>query len=303
VHIAVGSDAIANRGAVTLLSPRDGRVFFVLPSDHTTIVGTTDTFTSATPDEVRATEEDIDYLLDSANAFFPGAKLTRGHVIRAWAGIRPLLPTPSDKPGAVTREHAITTSAHGLVSITGGKLTTYRVMAAQVVDTVAEQLRRKTRGGVSAQTVLPGGDFSSFDQLVGEVARATNDVDLAAHLATSYGSRWRGVWEEISNDGSERLVDGLPYTIGEMRYCVRNEMACTLGDLLIRRTHLAFEVGDVELLRAAEVAARSIAPVLGWSVTEERRALEDFVCEVRRIFDVESDRSASKNFTQGKVLQ
>lgn len=288
VHIAVDPDAIGNRGAVTLLSPRDGRVMFVLPSDHTTIVGTTDTFTSSTPEDVRATEGDIEYLLESANAFFPSAKLARGNVIRAWAGIRPLLPTPSDRPGAVTREHAITTSAHGLVTITGGKLTTYRVMAAQVVDKVAEMLQRGTSGGASATTPLPGGDFRSFDQLVGEIARATNDVDLAAHLATSYGSRWRGVWDEIANGGSERLIDSLPYTIGELRYCVRDEMAVTLGDLLVRRTHLAFEVGDAELMRAAERAASGVSSLLGWDADAVRQAMTDFAAEVRRMFTVDA---------------
>src|SRR5579884_348283 len=185
VHIAVGADRLGNRSAVTLLSPSDGRVFFVLPSDHTTIVGTTDTFTSSSPDDVRATEEDVAYLLASANEFFPGAKLARGDVIRAWAGIRPLLPTQGTAPGSATREHAITTSAHGLVSITGGKLTTYRVMAAQVVDTVAAMLHRETKGRSSERTPLAGGDFPSFTDLVAEIARATNDVALAAHLARS----------------------------------------------------------------------------------------------------------------------
>src|SRR5205085_12517237 len=91
-HSAVPRERIGNRAAVTLLSPTDARVFFVLPAGSHAIVGTTDTFTSSAPDEVRATKDDVRYLLDAANAFFPAAKLVAEDVVSAWAGIRPLLP-------------------------------------------------------------------------------------------------------------------------------------------------------------------------------------------------------------------
>src|SRR5581483_3134258 len=103
-------------------------------------------------------------------------------------------------------------------------------MAAQVIDVVLEQLRRPARPTTTTHAVLPGGDIASFDRLVGDIARATGDVDLAAHLASAYGSRWPDVWRDISSDGRERLDAALPYTIGEMRYGVRDEMAMTIGD-------------------------------------------------------------------------
>ncbi|HTE47383.1 MAG TPA: glycerol-3-phosphate dehydrogenase/oxidase, partial [Gemmatimonadaceae bacterium] len=123
-HIAVPRERLGNRDALTLSSPLDGRVMFALPAGRCAIVGTTDGYTSAAADEVRATNEDVNYLLDSANSFFPSARLTTNDVVSAWAGIRPLLPTAADNPGSVSREHAVTTSDHGLISITGGKLTT-----------------------------------------------------------------------------------------------------------------------------------------------------------------------------------
>jgi glycerol-3-phosphate dehydrogenase len=288
VHIAVARERIDNRHALTLLSPRDGRVLFALPGGSTAIIGTTDTYTSEGPDDVRATAGDVAYLLDSANAFFPNAHLTRDDVIAAWAGIRPLLPTASNTPGSASREHAISASAGGLVTITGGKLTTYRVMAAQVVDAVMSRLGRSAGDSPTEAAPLPGGDFVSYDDLIAEIARTTNDVDLAARLADAHGSRWREVWNEIEMDGADRLDDSLPYTIGEMRYAVRNEMALTIGDLLIRRTHLAFETRDHGMSVAGRVA-EAVAAVLGWGVDDQRRAVEEYGGEVDRIFGVGED--------------
>ncbi|HEX4683835.1 MAG TPA: glycerol-3-phosphate dehydrogenase [Gemmatimonadaceae bacterium] len=285
VHIAVARERIDNRHALTLLSPRDGRVLFALPGGPTAIIGTTDTYTSEGPDDVRATRADVEYLLDSANTFFPNARLTCEDVIASWAGIRPLLPTASNTPGSASREHAISTSASGLVTITGGKLTTYRVMAAQVVDAVMARLGRPSGHHPTEDTPLPGGDFRSYDDLVGEIVRTTNDLDLATRLADSYGSRWRAVWNAIEADGRERLDDSLPYTIGEMRYAARSELALTLGDLLIRRTHLAFETRDHGTGVASRVA-EAVAPLLGWSAEEQRRAVEEYGMEVERIFGV-----------------
>jgi glycerol-3-phosphate dehydrogenase len=223
-HIAIRRERLGNHDALTLLSPMDGRVMFVLPAGAFAIVGTTDTFTTSSPDDVRPTAEDVSYLLATANRFFPAAKLGANDVVAAWAGIRPLLPSSRETPGAASREHAVTVSGAGLVSITGGKLTTYRVMAADVLRVVLRELGRPA--GAAHLTPLPGGDIRSYEQLVADISRETDDASLSAHLAASYGSRWPRVWSEITSDGGDtRLADGLPYTAGELRYCARNEMA------------------------------------------------------------------------------
>ena len=285
-HIAIPRERIGNHDALTLLSPVDGRVMFVLPAGALAIVGTTDTFTTAPPDEVRASAEDVAYLLATANGFFPDAKLTTSDVVAAWAGIRPLIPSKGDTPGAASREHAVTVSAARLVSISGGKLTTYRVMAADVLRVVCRALRRPF---VAERTMaLPGGDIESYDELVAEISEEIGDASPAPHLAGSYGSRWRGVWSEILADGGADtpLVDGLPYTLGELRYCARNEMACTLGDLLIRRTKIAFETRDHGASIAERVAA-GVADVLEWGEPEMRASLAAYANEVSRIFAIE----------------
>jgi glycerol-3-phosphate dehydrogenase len=284
-HIAVPRERVGNRNALTLLSPRDGRVLFTLPAGDNAIIGTTDTYGPSSPDEVRASNEDVRYLLDAANAFFPRAKLRDDDVVSAWAGIRPLVPARGDTPGAVSREHAITTAGDGVIAITGGKLTTYRVMASQVVDAVVKRLGRGERSR-TANRVLPGGDFTSLEDLIATIALTTNDVELAGHLARTYGSRWEAVWREIAAHGTGRVIEGLPYTMGELRYSVEHEMARTLGDLLIRRTHVAFETRD-HGTTAAPVVAEAIAPLLGWDFAEQRRAIEHFEAEIARTFSID----------------
>ena len=295
VHIAVPRDRIGNRGALTLLSPRDGRVMFVLPSNGQTIIGTTDTYTASSPDDVRASLSDVAYLLDSANAFFPAAHLTGEDVVSTWAGIRPLLPSSDGDgaeadPGSASREHAIALSPRGVVTITGGKLTTYRVMAAEVVDAAVAQLPSDRRpAGIAGRTptrdtALPGGDLAYIDSAV-DAARGTlgddGDDALAAHLVHAFGSRWPRVADEIRRDGgAERVVEELPYTLGEMRYAVREEMACTLGDLLVRRTHVAFQTRD----HGRAAAPRVVAAVEGVKDFHSREALADYELEVQRMF-------------------
>jgi glycerol-3-phosphate dehydrogenase len=286
-HIAIPRARVGNNNALTLLSPADGRVFFVLPAEGHAIVGTTDTYTSSAPDDARASNEDVRYLLDAANAFFPAARLGENDVVSAWAGIRPLLPARADTPGAVTREHAVVTSSSGLVSVTGGKLTTYRVMARDVVSVVLARLRMRAGPDRTETHHLPGGDFASLETLIADASRTIGDDTLARHLAISHGTRWSDVWAVISGrpDGRTLASPDLPYTLGELRYSVACEFARTLGDLLIRRTHLAFETRD-HGIGAAERIAPLLAPLLGWNAADLRRAVEDYARETDGVFAV-----------------
>jgi glycerol-3-phosphate dehydrogenase len=275
-HISVPRERIGNRDALTLLHPADGRVMFALPAGTHTILGTTDTFTSVAPDEVRASEADVAYLVDAANLFFPDARLTRGDVVAAWAGIRPLTPT-STSSVAASREHAID-RADGTVTITGGKLTTYRVMAREVVDVVEQLLSRRRTPATTGARPLPGGTVD-VATAVKEATRVA-DAARATHLVHTYGSAWRDVHAYGGRDDASRapVVAGLPYRFGEMRWATDHELASTLGDLLIRRTHVAFETRD-----NGRAAARAVAAHLGWGDAEVAR----YDAEVARTFSVE----------------
>ncbi|HYD51506.1 MAG TPA: glycerol-3-phosphate dehydrogenase/oxidase, partial [Gemmatimonadaceae bacterium] len=159
-HIAVPRERVGNVRALTLVVPQDGRVFFVLPAGGFAIIGTTDTDTTAAPEEIRATRADVAYLLGAANAYFPEARLAPEDVVSAWAGVRPLAARPTDAagaPSAASREHAIVRGPGGLISVTGGKLTTYRSMAAELADVVERALGRRPRRSPTADRPLPGG--------------------------------------------------------------------------------------------------------------------------------------------------
>jgi glycerol-3-phosphate dehydrogenase len=292
VHIAVPRDRVGNNDALTVLSAIDGRVMFVLPAGSFTIVGTTDTDYAGPIDEVRATRADVDYLLRSANAYFPSAQLTAADVVAAWAGIRPLVAGRGVDPGSTSREHSITWTAPGLLSVTGGKLTTYRSMAASVVDQIVRALGATGRPASTHDVALPGGDMSSLAE---ETAIATATIGpaqgapapLAEHLVRMYGTAWRAVWTIVGSNTalSAPVVPTLPYIVAELHYAVEQEMALTLGDLLIRRLHVAYETRD-HGIAAAPAAARAVGPLLGWSESDYSAQLAEYRAEVARIFGI-----------------
>jgi glycerol-3-phosphate dehydrogenase len=284
VHVSVPRDRVRNNGALTLLSPIDGRVMFVLPAGAFSIIGTTDTEFDGRPERVRATVADVTYLLRSANAFFPGAHLMATDVVSAWAGIRPLVASGDKDPDAASREHAIAWTVPGLLSVTGGKLTTYRAMAADVMDTIARRLRVGHGRAATHTESLPGGDMASLEDELA-LARATIGApDIAEHLVHAYGTRWRAIWQLASVDRAlaERLIPELHYIAAELDWGVAHEMARTLGDLLIRRLHVAFETRDHALSIAPAVAER-LAPVMSWNVEDE---LQSYRREVDDLFGI-----------------
>ncbi|MFL5562014.1 MAG: glycerol-3-phosphate dehydrogenase [Gemmatimonadaceae bacterium] len=289
VHITVPSERVGNRAALTLLSPVDGRVMFVLPGETHTIVGTTDTETTATPDDVRASRADVTYLLDAANHFFPAARLTADDVVCSWAGIRPLIAGRfgEDAAGA-SREHEITVSGRGVVSVSGGKLTTYRAMSAEVVDVVERELGNRGASSATAKVSLPGGEIDSLEQEIERALRATGSTTLGEHLAHAYGSRWCDVWSLAKDDPAlaEPLVSGLPYIGAELAYGVDAELALTVTDLLVRRTKVAFETRD-HGRSVAPLAARIAGARLGWDEAAHAAALAAYERDAARLFAID----------------
>jgi glycerol-3-phosphate dehydrogenase len=130
---------------------------FVLPSGDHTLIGTTDLRTDESPDDVKASDAEVSYLLRAANAYFPDAKLTESDVVEKWAGIRPLAAAPpGTSPSSISREHRISRDSAGTVIVTGGKLTTYRSMAEEVVDLLEKILGRKHVPSSTGSEPLPG---------------------------------------------------------------------------------------------------------------------------------------------------
>ena len=287
VHIAVRRARIGNTGALTLTAPRDGRVMFTLPAGTHAIIGTTETATTSAPDEVRATEADVAYLLDAANHYFPDARLGRDDVVSAWAGVRPLV-AGAGTLGSASREHVIVRQP-GVLTVTGGKLTTYRVMAADAVDDVQRMLGQRVVPSPTAERALPGGAIASLDDEIAEAQRTPGVPEgSAAHLVQTYGTRWRDVLAEGTRqpDGTARLDRDLPYLVAEVPYAARVEMAMTVGDVLIRRTHVAFERPDQGRSLAPRVAAL-MATVHGWDAEQQAREVERYAAEAARMFAID----------------
>jgi glycerol-3-phosphate dehydrogenase len=294
-HLAVPRQRLGNRDAVTLVSPLDGRVMFVIPAGPHAIIGTTERPAHHGPDDIRATEGDVTYLLQSVNRLFPHAALTPDDVISAWCGIRPLAVARAGEhsANAASREHAITTRADGLISVTGGKLTTYRAMAADVFRAAARTLgdTRASRlhdPDPSDATPLPGGDLPSLSDALREARETVHDAAVAERLVHAYGSRWRNVWSYVQRDPTlgVRLVESLPYLLAEVMHAAERELACTLSDVLIRRLHVAFETRD-----HGRAAAARIAPVLqaalGWSDETRAAQLAAYDADVTRLFSID----------------
>ena len=254
--MAVPRHRIGNRSAVTLTSPVDGRVMFVIPGGDQAIVGTTDTFTTESPDHVRTTEADVDYLLASANVYFPDAKLSADDVVAAWSGIRPLASAPpGTDPSSISREHHIDVGANGVITVSGGKLTTYRSMAEEAVDELVSFLGMPKTECRTATEELPGGDRNAR-----RAALESDDPELA-----------------------RSVLHGLAYTCSDVALAADEEMAVTLSDVMVRRTHIAFELSDHGAGTVHSVA-RVMAGVLGWDGATTRSRIADYADDVNRLF-------------------
>ncbi len=140
-HLLFASKKIQAGTGLLLLTPQDKRVFFVLPWKGQTLVGTTDTDFQGSPDQVRAETADLDYLLEATRFYFPTLNLKHSDILDSFAGLRPLLRQEKGSASQVSREHQIFESRSGLITIAGGKLTSYRRMAEELVDLTVEKLR------------------------------------------------------------------------------------------------------------------------------------------------------------------
>ncbi len=284
VHISVPRDRVPCTDALTLLHPDDGRVFFILPSPVHTIVGTTETPAERGPDAIRANCRDVQYLLRAANHFFPAASLRDTDVISAWAGIRPLVAHAGTTANDASREHHIATSASGLISVTGGKLTTYRAMAAEIVDTVERALgRTKGTASLTGDAPLPGAGDLSHAAEVRAAQAVIPESETADQLVRAYGDRWRMVWGLCERDAllGDRLDPDLPYIAAEVVWAAVAEGAWTVADVLVRRMPIAYERRD---------AGRALAPAVAALLGRVHRWDDATVASAAAVFDEEATR-------------
>ena len=278
VHITVPWKMVRNDIAVVIPVRRDKRSLFVVPwvsnGDGTyqyTYVGTTDTDFAGGVDESQSSHEDIEYVLEALNQSVNG-NITADDVTAVWSGLRPLVrnedgTTATGKTADLSRKHQVRVSATGVVSIAGGKLTTYRKMAEHTVDEVLKQVGEKTACKTKRL------------RFVGATAKSSKKLDREAlHLYQRFGSEARTIQELITSDPSlaEPLIIGLPYLRAEAIFAVRFEMARTLDDILSRRTRARI-INRPASLASARAVAKLMATELQWDDAEVERQVANYV--------------------------
>jgi glycerol-3-phosphate dehydrogenase len=287
VHLTVPWDRVRSDTAVIVPVSGDRRSVFAVPWGESIYIGTTDTDYEGPVDEPICTADDVAYLLGAINRALVD-ELTPDDVVGAWAGVRPLVRDPArGRTVDLSRRHQVHRSPSGMVTVAGGKLTTYRAMAEDVVDEVVRVLEE--HGRLSALDPAPRGCRTRRLPLRG--AAGHDEVRAEAddpHLAGRYGGEARTVLAMIAHDEElgAPLVPGLPYVKAEALYAVRYEMARSLDDVLSRRTRARILARDASAAAAAEIAAL-IAPDLAWD--DATRAAE--VAAYRA--SVEAERAAA----------
>jgi glycerol-3-phosphate dehydrogenase len=284
VHVTVPADRLPCDMAAVIPVPKDRRSIFVVPWPALDLVylGTTDTDYTGPLADPACTPDDVDYLLEAANNVTT-SRLTRADVTGVWAGLRPLL-APSTTGGHVSertadlsRRHTVSTSPHGVVTVTGGKLTTYRKMAQDTVDEAVRVLGESPRRRRCVTKSLP---------LVGATTRVRDPVALAqrsGRLLSRYGTEHSAVTAvaEGRPELLEPAVAGLPYTGAELVYAAREEMAMTLDDVLARRTRAEIQMAHATMA-AAPAVARLLAPDMGWDEREAAGQAARFVAACQK---------------------
>lgn len=278
VHITLPWKLIRNDVAVVIPVRNDRRSLFIVPwianGDGTfqyAYVGTTDTDFSGSVDDSQCGANDISYILDALNAAI-STNITPQDVTGVWSGLRPLVRNADGTAGKgrtadLSRKHKVQHSPSGMISITGGKLTTYRRMAQDTVDAIQHQLGRRAKCRtkrfplIGSQEVVPisaGGSGTYLEHRYGtESSRLQELIEQSPHLA-------------------EPLIPGLPYLCAEAIFAVRNEMAITLDDVLTRRTRSLLINRKATVAHARRVA-ELIAPELSWTTESVAKQVADFV--------------------------
>ncbi len=294
VHIVVPKEAVD--AATGMIVRSDRSVLFFIPWGNHWIVGTTDTDWSGDRDEPAATEEDIDYILSAANRVL-ARPLTRADVIAVYAGLRPLVAVAAKESKPTTklsREHVVDVPVPGLVSIAGGKFTTYRLMARDVVDAAVADFGsdRSVPASVTDQVPLLGADgLAAVRASAGRLAEDYGvSRETVEHLLGRYGTLATEVLDLVRSDPDmgRPLAPGHPYLHAEVAYAVTHEGALHVDDVLRRRTRLFIEAADSGAAAAAEVSL-IMGRLLGWSrrrrAAETRRYLDLVVAEQAMLAD------------------
>lgn len=252
----------------------DRRMFFILPWGEYSLVGTTEGRVEGSPDALSATADEVGYLLEEVNRLLPGSRMGQGDVVATFAGARPLLAFAGSATRA-SREHRIEVDDRGLVSIMGGKFTTYRLMAQQAVNLILRQQRWKTEPCLTDQISLletPQPITLEHWQMV----TRSMDPDLLAMLITRYGAGAFHILRVLDHEPAlaRPVCPHHEYLEVELVHAVQHELACTITDVLARRTRIAWS--SCQGLDLLSTVTRVFERYKGFSREEIARQVDDY---------------------------
>lgn len=263
------------------VTSRDQRMFFIIPFSAYSLIGTTDTKYSGDLDDVHADQADVEYLLSESRRILPGMNLSKGSILHTYAGIRPLAFSGASE-SKISRKHRVITEGRSnrIITIAGGKLTTYRNMAEDVVDAACKALGRKI-ACLTDKRPLPGGLPMEYEDYVkGAVpefsARYRVDPETAQHLIGFYGARTERVLDimKTERDLGIAISSESRDIYAQILYSVMEEGVRTVSDIIFRRIHTGITAtrGVNQVEKIAEIAGRE----LKWSEDEKRHHIEEF---------------------------
>jgi glycerol-3-phosphate dehydrogenase len=282
VHILLPADVLSSGDAMLIPKTEDGRVLFAIPWRGRVLVGTTEQEV-AVGEELFLMREEVEYLLRHLNRYLT-EPVKDSQVVGGFAGARPLLSAGDSRDTKkLARDHQVELdSLSGLVSILGGKWTTYRAMAQDTIDVVQKSLGGNPIPCSTSNHPLVGSDGYSSDYWKALVESFSVPEPTARHLAEKYGTRAAQLLDLVAKDPNlrERLVKGLAPLRAEVAFAARFEMAMTIEDVLARRIGLQF-YGWTEAIAAATATADILARELGWSKANRDRAVSKYVEKIR----------------------
>lgn len=264
IHLTLSKDRLNLSSAVVMGAQQSNRIVFAIPRHEMIIIGTTDTDFSGDPSKAEATFEDVEYLLEITNDYFPDAKITFKDIVSSYVGVRPLVKDDSGSEGKTSREHTIMSDERGFTFVAGGKYTTYRLMSEQIVDQVLKKaLTHKKASLKKCQTTEPLNKYVSQEQL-GEAIK-NSKTDLEQRLAFRYGSEFSEIIRQYGNDKS--------YWQLEAYQAIHTTMCLNLVDFYTRRVPLMLAYQDHGMSYLHEIAG-VFKKELKWSEQETQNQCE-----------------------------
>jgi glycerol-3-phosphate dehydrogenase len=287
-HLVVRRERIPNKTGLTIRVP--GKIVFLVPWDEHWLIGTTDAPFDGPAAHPTAAGWEVDKLLDTVNATM-NVNLSREDVVGTYAGLRPLIAPSDGSTVKASREHRVTVESNGVVRIGGGKYTTYRVMALDVIDAVLGRDAAKTRGSKTADWRLVGAaDADAQARIAAELATIpaveAAGPQVSSHLVARHGTEAPAVVALGAELGLLRpLTPGRLFLEAEVAWAARQELALSLDDVLARRTRLAQELPDRGALIAPRVA-EILGPELGWGDARQALEVQNYLALARQEFAV-----------------